>query len=162
MQIARISVIETQACPTGKERVASRRNVAEDSTIRIHDKPHTVEILNLSATGCLIRSVEPLEPGMDVLIGLRGAGTFPAEVVRTNGLEAGCQFRKPLRQDQLDLSFTNNVHFIGKWDPAGDLTGSIDEVRELSPRRRAAWILGLAGSLWAAIGLSLYLVLSLG
>jgi hypothetical protein len=134
-------------------RSAERRNLVEDSTIRISDKPQTVEILNLSATGCLIRTSEPLQTGTDVLIGLRGVGSFAAEVIRVDGQDAGCQFRKALSRDQLDLSFTNNVHFIGNWDQTGESIGQGEACDALSRRRRALWIVGLTAALWGGIAL---------
>ena len=160
MQIARISVVGPME-QVNHTRSAERRNLVEDSTIRISDKPQTVEILNLSATGCLIRTSEPLQTGTDVLIGLRGVGSFAAEVIRVDGQDAGCQFRKALSRDQLDLSFTNNVHFIGNWDQIGEVSGQEDAGHALSPRRRAVWIVGLSAALWGVIGLAAIGVASL-
>lgn len=145
MLIARMSVVEG-------ERSAERRSLTEETTIRINNRPATVEVMNLSATGCLIRAGTPLSEGMEVRIGLRGVGSFDAEVVRAQGLEAGCQFRQPLRQEQLDLAFTNNVVFAGNWDVAGELTEEPAVDSTLSLRAKAAIIVGLSGALWAGIG----------
>lgn len=145
MLIARMSVVEG-------ERSAERRSLAEATTIRINNRPSTVEVMNLSATGCLIRAGTPLSEGMEVRIGLRGVGSFDAEVVRAEGLEAGCQFRQPLRQNDLDLAFTNNVVFAGNWDAAGELADEPAADTTLTPRAKAAIIVGLSATLWAGVG----------
>lgn len=152
MLIARMSVVEG-------ERSAERRSLTEETTIRINNRPSTVEVMNLSATGCLIRSATALSEGMEVRIGLRGVGSFDAEVVRAEGLESGCQFRQPLRQEQLDLAFTNNVVFAGNWDMVGELAEEPVTERAFAPRTKLAIIVGLSSALWAGIGAMVHALL---
>lgn len=145
MLIARLSVVEDG-------RVAERRSFSEETTIRINNRPATVEVSNLSTSGCLLRSNLTLEPGMEVRIGLRGVGSFVADVVRVDGADAGCQFRQALRPDQVDLAFTNNVVFNGPWDPAEEAEPEFQLDRTLSPSAKLITIVGLSAGLWALIG----------
>jgi len=144
MQIARISVVEG-------ERGAEREPLAEGTTIRIDNQATTVEILNLSRSGCLIRSPRPLQPDMKIRIGLRGAGSFAAKVVRVDGTEAGCQFDVELDQATIARSFSNNVVFIGDWDPAAEAAAEPEPEHPLSARVRLLIIAASALGLWAAI-----------
>ena len=113
-------------------------------------------MLNLSTTGCLIRSGIALEEGMAVRIGLQGLGSFEAEVIRFDGLEAGCQFLQPLRQEQIDLAFTKNVVLSGNWDVISASTEVLTSDTTLSSRAKLASVVVLSIAFWAMITAAAY------
>jgi transcriptional regulator with XRE-family HTH domain len=55
-----------------------------------------VLILDLSTTGMLVRTDEPLEPGETIEVQLPGTGTRQAEVVWSGGNFFGCSFEDPV------------------------------------------------------------------
>lgn len=150
---ARMSVVD-------EVRSAERRDLEAETTIRLDDKPLHVGVFNLSTTGCLIRSQRELPLGTEVRIGLPGVGAFQAEVVRTDGAEAGCRFDRPLTRHELETAFRSDVVIGGNWNPeppAQALAVELDD--ELSPRAKLAFIVGISGMLWAMIGGVLHFVL---
>jgi len=147
MLLARLSVIE-------EGRLAERRVFSDETTIRISGKPRTVQIVNLSATGCALQTDLPLKPEMQVRIGLRGVGTFDADVIRAADGEFGCQFHTPLRQDQVDLAFTNNV-VVGKhWNLTNVLEQEFPNDRSIPARVKLAYIVLISAALWTVIGIA--------
>lgn len=151
--------VDNEILVDDETRSAERRNLAEQTTMRLRDTPWNVGVFNLSATGCLIRSEIALEPGQDVRIGLPGVGAFLATVVRTDGLEAGCQFHRPLSHSQLETAFQRDVVVDGHWTPEPSGAAAIDLGDPLSPRAKLVTIVGLSAALWAVIGTGLSFVL---
>lgn len=148
MLFAKMSVVEDV-------RTAERRDLAESTTIRLGAVPRPVGVFNLSATGCLIRSSEPLSTGLEIRIGLPGVGAFTAEVVRSDGLDAGCRFSEPLTAQQLAAAFQNDVVVDGNWVPEPAGAWAEPAVDQLSGRAKLACILCLSGALWGLIATGL-------
>lgn len=63
-----------------------------------------VTIHNLSASGALLESATPLEPGETIAIDLPEAGEVPAEVVWASGRLFGCAFLTPVSQAVLSAA----------------------------------------------------------
>lgn len=146
MLLAKIAIVEDV-------RSAERRDIAEESTLRLEDRPCNVAVFNLSATGCLVRADVPLSPGLQVRIGLPGVGAFGADVVRIDGARAGCRFHHPLSPAQLERAFKSEVVIDGAWKP--EPGGSpFDANGELSARAKMAVVVGLSCGLWGVIALA--------
>ena len=75
--------------------------VESESVIR-----HNVTIVNLSSTGCLLRSTANLAPGDSVLVTLPGIGGRRATVRRLVDGCYGCAFERPLDISELTGAFT--------------------------------------------------------
>ena len=135
-------------------RSAERRELAEQTTLRLDERPCSVGVFNLSATGCLVRAEFPLAQGTEVRIGLPGVGAFAAEVVRTDGLRAGCRFQQPLTSVQLADAFRHEVVVEGQWELEPQAL-ELGQGAELSPRIRLAIIVGITCGLWGCIALGL-------
>lgn len=54
------------------------------------------EVVDLSRTGCRLRTLDPLRVGHEVWIRLPMLEALPARVVWTRGFESGCAFVRPL------------------------------------------------------------------
>lgn len=147
MLLARLSVIE-------EGRLAERRVFSDETTIRISGKPQTVQIVNLSVTGCALQTDIALKPDMKVRIGLRGVGTFDADVIRVTENDIGCQFHTPLRQDQVDLAFTNNVVVGKQWSLSNILEQELQNDRSIPARVKLAYIVLISAALWTVIGIA--------
>lgn len=148
MLLAKISIVHDV-------RSAERRELAEETTLRLDEQPSGAAVSNLSATGCLIETEVRLSPGAHVRIGLPGVGAFSAEVVRTDGQRAGCRFHRPLTPAQLETAFQSEVVIDGNWQ-AEPHPAAASVSDELSARSKLATVLALSGGLWAiiAVGLS--------
>lgn len=144
MLLAKMSVLD-------EVRSAERRALAEETTIRLGNEPCNVGVFNLSATGCLIRSETPLRIGAELRIGLPGVGAFGAEVVRSDGLDAGCRFHEPLSRAQLEAAFQRDVVVDGLWTPEPTPATIQQAAGELSPRAKLAYIMGISVALWGLI-----------
>ena len=147
MLLAKIDIVDDV-------RSAERRDIAEETTLRLDEQPCNVGVFNLSATGCLVRAEVPLSPGTQVRIGLPGVGAFAAEVVRTDGPRAGCRFHEPLSQSQLAKAFQSEVVIDGAWNPEPN-PGLEHTAGELSARSKLFVIVALSCSLWAVIAVAL-------
>ena len=81
-----------------EERRASRRHrSATTATVRRQKQPNdTVEVLDISATGCRLRSKCHLVIGSRVWLGLPGIETWAATVVWFEDGEGGLSFDRPL------------------------------------------------------------------
>lgn len=148
MLFAKMSVVDDV-------RSSERRTLSEETTIRLDNMPRNVGVFNLSATGCLIRADVTLEPGLDIRIGLPGVGAFDAEIVRSEGLEAGCKFTQSLTPQQLATAFQNDVVVDGNWMPEPTPAEWHSGDNDISPRAKLAYIAGLSGALWGFIALGL-------
>lgn len=126
-----------------------------ESTLRIGDNvPVDVTVTDLSTTGFSVETPLDLEVGAIVRLGLGGAGTAAARIVRRTEILYGCQFITPLSTDRVDAAFkyTEILSMMGgsgNMDIADD--NAFDESDRLSRRIRLAVLLGSAGATWAAI-----------
>ena len=81
----------------GTRRYASRNRVflrAQNEASQ--DQSPSIIIRNLSKTGCLIETLEPLSTGDEIKVSLADGRSFTAIVVWADQLEAGCSFKKSL------------------------------------------------------------------
>lgn len=90
------------------DRAAPRVAIGRPSTVRDHGgAPRDVLVEDLSQTGFRYCSAKHLAVGTAVRLGLAGAGTAAARVVRQDGDEHGCEFETPLTVAQLQSAFTS-------------------------------------------------------
>ena len=95
-----------------------------------------------------------LDVGAVVRLGLGGAGTAAALIVRRTDLIYGCQFITPLGQDRVDAAFKYTEILASIGGSSGMDLADDDAIggSERWPRRtRMALLLGSAGALWTAI-----------
>lgn len=97
-------------------RAADRRDVRSESTVRAADAvPVDVEVLDLSHTGASFRARTAFPERARVRLGLAGAGTVEATIVRRDGAVNGCVFDAPLSPAQSAMAFgvSSVVDFAG-------------------------------------------------
>ncbi len=86
---------------------AERVLVERGSTLRDEGgAPHEVLVHDLSRTGFRFSSSAHIAVGASVRLGLAGAGSANARVVRRDGDDHGCEFHWPLTAAQLDSAFS--------------------------------------------------------
>lgn len=91
-------------------RADTRTTVGRLSTIRDGGQsPRDVIVEDLSQIGFRYRSTDRLPVGTPVRLGLAGAGTAAAQVVRVDGDEHGCAFDRPLSLKQFESAFTSGA-----------------------------------------------------
>ncbi|WP_419827523.1 PilZ domain-containing protein [Sphingomonas sp.] len=82
---------------------AERIDINAPGTIVVRARlPATVQIVNLSRTGCLFRSNDVPDMGAKLRIGIPGIGTRSAIVVRSGTDGIGCAFLEKLRTRDVD------------------------------------------------------------
>jgi len=153
----------SQNAATGNRRYAPRteiflRGINEGSLV---NKPYVV-IKNVSQSGCLISTSEPLAEGDTVTVSFPNGRSFTAGVAWADGLEAGCSFAKP-------LSRGDYASALLAADPARPQSLSVENKGIVSTRThhsaeyrrwprvvRAAVLGGLSVSLWAVIGIAIF------
>ncbi|GGB31994.1 hypothetical protein GCM10011380_21770 [Sphingomonas metalli] len=59
-------------------------------------------VVDLSTTGARLSTYSMLRRGSEISLVLPDLGAVPATVVWSTDFEAGCEFRRPLRQDLVD------------------------------------------------------------
>lgn len=81
-----------------KRRGADRHPLVWNGVIYYDDRhdyeAEPVRLRNISVTGALVQSGNPLPEGANVFLDLRGAGRFPATVQWTRGDQSGLQFHE--------------------------------------------------------------------
>jgi len=86
----------------GHGRSAERHDLAADATLRGADHvPVDVLVVDLSQTGCLFVTAEPLPMEAIVTIGIAGVGLREAHIVRNQDIRFGCTFLTPLTSAEL-------------------------------------------------------------
>lgn len=94
----------------GSDRVAVQR----PSTVRAEDfRPRDVVVEDLSSTGFRFVSATPVTIGTLLHVGLGGSGMSQARVVRADADHYGCEFVRPLSEDQLARAFTDSSVLAG-------------------------------------------------
>ncbi len=85
---------------------SARKVILRDSTLRYGDNtPVDVRVTNLSTTGFSVEAVLDLQIGAIVGLGLGGAGTASARIIRRTNSTYGAQFLQPLSPDRVDAAF---------------------------------------------------------
>lgn len=114
MLVARLEVLgEVDA------RGGIRFTVDSDATIRGMDgEPIDVIVDNFSRTGFLFTADTALPLGTLVSIGLSGAGTREAKVVRRDGQSHGCEFLMPLLRREMATAFRGQEHVVADLEAA--------------------------------------------
>lgn len=86
----------------GDGRSAERHDLGADATLRGADRvPVDVLVVDLSQTGCLFVTSEPLGTDAIVTIGIAGVGLREARIVRNQDVRFGCTFLTPLTHAEL-------------------------------------------------------------
>jgi hypothetical protein len=86
----------------GHGRSAERHDLAADATLRGADRiPVDILVVDLSQTGCLFVTAEPLPIEAIVTIGVAGVGLHEARIVRNQDVRFGCTFLIPLTNVEL-------------------------------------------------------------
>ncbi|WBH17100.1 PilZ domain-containing protein [Sphingomonas radiodurans] len=137
-------------CDASERRAGTRTTVGRLSTIRDgQDIPHDVIVEDLSLTGFRYRSTDRLPIGTPIRLGLAGAGTAAAQVVRVDGDDHGCAFDPPLSPNQLEAAFTSGtvIQTPGLTSGAGEI-----DTGEPWPRAvRTAIFIGGGAAAWVAV-----------
>jgi hypothetical protein len=115
---AMIYVDQDAGMQADDRRIAPRRAVGQETTLRRQGAPVHAVLHNLSSTGASVETAVPLVPGSTVTIGLAGAGRFAATVVSANGLRYGCMFAQPLPDGALHDAFATDSVVVGPFGGA--------------------------------------------
>lgn len=141
--------------PQSSDRSA-RKVVLRDSTLRYGDNtPVDVRVTDLSSTGFSVEAALDLKIGAIVGLGLGGAGTASARIVRRANSTYGAQFLQPLAPDRVDAAFKYSA-MLASISGAADVDGSDDDYGlgkhdKLSRRTRLA-VMAASGTIaWAAV-----------
>ena len=149
--------------PRSQDRSA-RKSVLRDSTLRHGDNlPVDVQVTDLSTTGFSVDAPLDLEIGALVGLGLGGAGTASARIIRRANSTYGAQFLQPLDPDRVDAAFKyseilasigGNAAVVSGEDRVED--GGVDDHRlgepdKLSRRTRLAVMLAAGSVAWGAV-----------
>lgn len=121
-------------------RLSTRRSLRADSTMRAYqDGPTDVSVVSLSTTGCAIESEQPIPVGAEISLGVPGAGSCRATVVRRDGTVHGCAFVEPLSEGAVASAFgqSNLVKFPLERLPAP----ARSQVEPKLPRAVRGWLL---------------------
>ncbi|NYT42750.1 PilZ domain-containing protein [Sphingomonas sp. R-74633] len=94
-------------------RGAIRFDADSPSTVRAPDgAPIDVQVEDFSRTGFRFASDLDLPVGTLVSLGLSGAGSRAAKVVRRNGSTYGCAFMKALTEEEIAHAFKGQEHIL--------------------------------------------------
>ncbi|MGU3390529.1 PilZ domain-containing protein [Sphingomonas sp. M1A8_2b] len=132
-----------------------------NSTLRHGENtPIDVQVTDLSATGFSVDAPMDLAVGAIVRLGLGGAGTAPAQIVRRTNSTYGAEFLEPLSPEKVAAAFRYSeiLATIGG-NTDGDSTDDVkhfddDRVENTdrwSRRTRIVVMLSSAGAAWAAL-----------
>ena len=140
--------------PSGRQ--AERLRVQAGATLRDEQsRPIDADVIDLSATGCLIVVKSKLTVPSDISIGIAGSGRVSGRIVRGSGHRYGCQFDQPLadsavlaaRAVQTVVPFATPAESF----PTGMTETPMPEFRRLPMRTRAIVIVGASLALWGVI-----------
>jgi len=94
-------------------RGAIRFDADSPSTLRVPDgAPLDVRVEDFSRTGFRFSSEIDLPVGTLVSLGLSGAGSRAAKVVRRSGSTYGCAFMKALTEEEIAHAFRGQEHIL--------------------------------------------------
>lgn len=135
-------------------RSAERHDLAADATVRGADRvPIDVLVADLSRTGCLFVSTEPLAVDTIITIGIAGVGLREARIVRNQDVRFGCTFLLPLTEAELaaGLAESETVALFPTDARHGTPDAPLPAVTKLPRHLRLAVFTGLALASWAAL-----------
>jgi len=133
-----------------------------------------VTILDLSTSGFLLETDQPLTAGSYLIVEMPGAVSKVCKTVWNSGKLHGATFSEPLSDTDLQVlissssviwpSFGGGTHqtsFVELADPSSKIFDlpPIDEGEKLPFAIRFRIIVGISGSLWALIGVAIWLAL---
>lgn len=141
-------------------RSAERHDLGADATVRGPDRvPIDVLVADLSLTGCLFVSTEPLKIDGIITIGIAGVGLREARIVRNQDVRFGCTFLVPLSEAELAAGLAESETVaLFPLDPQGARDAEAGLARPTLPRPvRLMIFAGLGVASWAGLlfGLSL-------
>lgn len=128
-----------------------------------------VIVLDISDTGLLIESEAPLKAGEMIEVFLPHTGPVVAEIMWEGGDIYGCRFTQELTPaaisaarlgGRFSLPKTNGASETAIGSPQGPTQSTMAMSNELSLGARVSIIVGLALSLWLAIGMATYWALA--
>ncbi len=120
----------------------ARAVVGHPSTLRVAGRaPAEILVEDLSGSGFLFSSGDHVAVGAQVRVGLVGAGTATATIVRRDGDRHGAAFLDALTAAQLDQAFGPGTVVAARFAPEADLiVPFIGEARWPRPVRAAIWV----------------------
>ncbi|WP_293971593.1 PilZ domain-containing protein [Sphingomonas sp.] len=147
--------MKTQAQETPR---ASRRQADQPSTLRGtgDSQPQDSWVHDVSSTGMRIECRADLAIGDEITVGLAGAGATRARIVWRRGNEYGCQFDKPLSNDDAAQAFQGSpvvqLHPFARKNPKNaprtpdvdDRTADMLRLLEDQPAHGRLWMAALA------------------
>lgn len=132
------------ASSADNRRVYDRESVIAPSTVRASFAPAPIEVetRDFSSSGCQFVSSKRLPAGSRISLGLAGAGSASATVVRAEGDVHACMFDRPLSPGELRKAFRGTTIV----ELAGSHFEAPRDERWLRPTRgRAILALGALG-----------------
>lgn len=142
-------------------RSAERHDLAADATVRGADRvPVDVLVVDLSQTGCLFVSAEPLQIESVVTIGIAGVGLREARIVRNQDVRFGCTFLMPLTTAELAAGLTESetVALFPFQHPPAPVQPPLPAVAKLPRPLRVAAFSGLVAISWVLVAVLVKLV----
>lgn len=138
----------------GDGRSAERHDLGADATLRGADRiPVDVLVVDLSQTGCLFVTTEPLGTDAIVTIGIAGVGLREARIVRNQDVRFGCTFLMPLTNEELaaGLAESETVAFFPFQQTPGPEQETLSVAAKLPRPIRLAAVSGLVGASWILV-----------
>jgi len=142
-------------------RSAERHDLGADATVRGPDRvPIDVLVADLSRTGCLFVSTEPLQIDGIITIGIAGVGLREARIVRNQDVRFGCTFLVPLSEAELAAGLAESETVaLFPLDQRGPADADADVARSaLSRPLRLMIFAGLGAASWAGVLFALSLI----
>jgi len=146
----------------GLDRRSHPREPVEASTVVRtpgQDGTASVEMRNLSRSGCQFACDDEIPIGTRIVLGLDGAGSIAAVVIRSNGGNHACLFERHLTAAEQAEAFTGAAvvtlfHHLPETHPA---SAAFPCEAKLPRHQRYRLAFGLAATFWM-IGGAIYLV----
>jgi hypothetical protein len=138
----------------GDGRTAERHDLGADATVRGPDRvPVDVLVADLSQTGCLFVTTEPLALDAVITIGIAGVGLREARIVRNQDVRFGCTFLTPLTDAELaaGLAESETVALFPLQHPGVPAEPALPVVAKLPRPLRLAAFSGLVAASWALV-----------
>lgn len=144
-----VPVKKLSPAPNPAERRAhDRASVVATSVIRDQSDsgPIEVETRDVSPSGCLFVAPIQLPVGARIAIGLSGAGSAEATIVRSSGGMHACLFDRVLSDADMQMAFTGTA-IVRLTEPAA----SWEETDRWARHTRYRLVLGLGALAWIAV-----------
>lgn len=138
----------------GDGRSSERHGLAADATVRGSDLvPVDVLVADLSQTGCLFVTTEPLAIDAVITIGIAGVGRREARIVRNQDVRFGCTFLVPLTDAELAAGLTESetVAMFPLQHPGVPAEEALPVVDKWPRPVRLAAFSGMVAASWALV-----------